>query len=373
MAIDTNKDMRWMTNNFLESGYASFVATSTATGYSIDTMIDPLQRTEVFKFGGRFLIETGVNNKIYINGNTYTVASADYNSASALVTAINTAITASGVTCYYSETTLDFYFSKATSFTLSLATTTDSIWETIGFATGADLVVAGLTNQYGDETRIHWPYEEITIDFGYQASIGFVGIIGDLAEEIKIPQGATIEFFGNTVNSFVTPPLDQTLPWYESGIFKFIDDINDSAWRYVKIRITCPTAPQQIEIGYLYVGDYSNFPDRNIANGFEFDYDDQSILSSSDSGQIYGIDKTPLRVLSGLNVGLAMPACASFLKNIYMLKQLSTPFFISLDPKSFLSDSFDDYLAFVRFSSPPKHKHLINKYFELSFELKEAI
>jgi hypothetical protein len=370
--IDTSKAMRFMTNNFLETGYASLVATSNADGYDFADALNPRERTKVFKFGGRFLIDS-TNNKMYIGGVTYTIPSFDYLTAQDLCSAINSVITGIASITYGSDN--DFILiPEAAPRTFNLTTTTNAIWETIGFSTGANITAAGVGSEnHANMVRLHWPYEEITIDFGYQAQIGFIGMISDLAEEFKIPAGAVIEIFGNTVNNFAAPPLSQQITRYETGAFKFLDDISDSAWRYIKLRITCPTGSFLPELGYLYIGDYSVFPERNISTEFEMTHDDGSILSRSDDGQIYSNDKTPLRVYSSLQVGLAKPECAAFLKNIYKLKQLSTPFFVHLDPKEYLSDSFEEHMALVRFSSPPKYKHIIRDLFEFSFELREAI
>lgn len=371
--IDTNKAARFMCNNFLETGYATLDITSTAFGFSFADCVDPKQRTKVFRFGGRFLIEAGVNDKIYINGNTYTVVAGNYNTAQALVTAINDVI--AGATAFYSPVSKSFTLTATGApATFQLSNTFHAIWETIGFTNGIDIVAAaiGFGNQ-SNQVRIHWPYEEITLDFGYQAPIGFVGLVTDLASEFKIHPGAEIRIFGNNVNSFVAPPLDQVIPVYSSGAFKFIDDTPDSAWRYVKLRITCPTSTVMPEVGYFYIGDYGTIPNRNVSSGVETSHVDNSILSSADDGQLYGNDKTPLRMYSSLQVGLAKPDAAAYLKNIYKKKQLSIPFFFSLDPKNFLGQGIDEHLALVRFSAPPKYKHVLNNLWELAFELKEAI
>jgi hypothetical protein len=370
--IDTNKAMRFMANNFLETGYASLTYTSAAPGYSFADCLDSKQRTKVFKFGGRFLIEAGVNDKIYLNGNTYVVPAADYPTAAALIASINSAI---GGSVLFTYTGNEFVITGSTGpVTINTSQVTEAIWETIGFTTGADLgpFIAGQQTQ-ANMVRIHWPYEEVEVDFGYNAQIGFIGMITDLAEEFKMPLGAEITILGNTVYDFTAPSLNQTIPVYKTGAFKFIDDIDDSVWRYVKIRIKCPTASAHPEMGYFYVGDYSTLPERNISTGFESTYDDNSLLSRADEGQIYANDRMPVRVYSSLDVGVSRPEVGAFLKNLYKKKQLSIPFFVALDPLSYLSDSFDEHLALVRFTNPPKHKHVIRNLFEISFELREAI
>lgn len=374
--IDNNKAARFMCNNFLETGYADLQVSSYDPDFfnhDFSNALDPRERTKTFKFGGRFLIDN-TNNKIYIGGVTYTVANANYNTAYALATAINDVL-AGIATCYYSTSTCDFTLVAAGApRTFQLSNNVNAIWETIGFTSGVDIVAAGVGSENdGDQVRLHWPYEEITIDFGYQAPIGFIGLVGDLAQELKIHPGATVEIFGNNVNDFTAPPLNQVLPIYDTGVFKFIDDIADSAWRYLKLRITCPTATIMPEFGYIYIGDYGVIPGRNVGTGVETTHEDNSIISKADDGQIYGNDKTPLRLYSSLEVGVAKPAAAAYLKNIYKLKQLSTPFFFSLDPKNFLGEGIDEHLALVRLTAPPKYKHVLNNLWQLSFELREVI
>ena len=370
--IDTDKSMRWMYSNLLETGYNSFQVSSEHASYPKENMLDGSQRTKLFKFGGRFLIEEDVNDKLYINGNTYQIPAADYNDLNALLTAINT-ITTGFADFSYTGATYVIGVTHASGLTLNLSNQTEAAWETLGFTGVIDDVVGAGISQDADEARIHWPHEEITVDFGYQATIGFVAMIHDLAQEMKIPEGAEIKILGNTVNSFVAPPLEQVIPWYSTGCFKFIDDIDDSAWRYVKIRITCPSGPFIPEIGYLYLGEYEKFWDKNIGTGFELTHEDNSNLSQADSGAQYFNARTSPRVFSNLSVGLARPAHSALLKRIYALKGRGVPFFVALDPQSYLSSTFDEHLAYVRFTEPPRYSHILRNIFELSFSLREAL
>lgn len=373
--IDDSKDMRWMMNNFMESGYGSFVVSSEDPDKPKLNMINGAQRTEVFKFGGRFLIEEDVNDHFYIDylgSQDYTIPSGDYGSLEELLTAMNTA--SANVWIFSADENNIVSLSSAIGpYVIALVNRNYAVWDTIGFTQISNEPMIANEVYVADEARVHWPYEEITVDFGYQAPIGFIAMISDLAEEVRIPEGATITIMANTVNSFVTPPLSQTIPWYKTGCFKFIDDVADSAWRYVKIRIECPSGPFIPEIGYLYIGDYQTSGVRNIGTGFGLDFEDASNLSSSDEGQIYGNSKTPVRAYSSLEIGLARPAQAAFLKQAYAYKQKLIPFFVALDPKVYLSDSFDEHLSYVRFTASPRYVHILRNIFQLSFELKEAL
>ena len=369
--IDTSKALRFMSNNFLETGYADLDVSSADDNHPFANCLDPLQRTKTFKFGGRFTIDA-TNNKIYVNGNTYTIPSGEY-TGTTLATAISLLIEIPESTfIYYYPEDRVFQFIGA-NYVLNTSQVLNAVWTTLGFTTGVDRAMTS-SETTADADRIHWPNEKITIDFGYQAAIGFVGIIGDLGQELRIPQGATINFKANTVNDEATALVDVTIPWYERGAFRFIDDIAGAGWRYVWLTITCPTGAFNPEFGYLYIGDYSVFPDdRNIGTGFDEDWQDNSMISSSDAGQIYGNPRTPMRGYTSLQVGVAKPEVTAFLKNLYKLKGLTVPFFICIDPTSYLSSSFDEHLAFVRFRQPPRSKHILRDMFEIGFEVREAV
>lgn len=370
MPIDTDKSIRFMTNNLLETGYNSFTVTSEHADHPLENLLDH-QRTKTFKFTGRFLIDA-TNNKIYLDASTYTIPSADYATIDALLTAINTQT--AGVATFSVNTltnTVGVDFDAPG--TLKFSEQTNAAWETLGFTGTVDVAMNGSDQEQADEARVHWPYEEFTIDLGYQGSVGFIALISDLAEELKIPEDAEIRLMGNTVNSFVAPPLDVTIPWYTKGAFRFLDDQADEAWRYYKLRITCPQGPFIPEIGYFYLGEYEKFTDKNIGTGFEMDYADPSDLGTADSGAQYGNKRTPTRQYSSMTVGLARPEHADFLKRMYALKQKVDPFFVALDPTGYLSENADDHIAFVRFTESPRYRHILRSMFELSFALKEAL
>ena len=155
-------------------------------------------------------------------------------------------------------------------------------------------------------------------------------------------------------------------------MFKFFDEYATSTCRYVEITIECPEGPIQPEIGYLYIGDSTQFSGRNISNGIEVKLEDSSILSTSENGQLYANKKVPVRVIDAMKVGLVTPDNVSFIKNLFYLKQITTPFFVALDPKEVISNG-DEYTLFCRFNSEPRIKHIINNIYEIEFNIKEAM
>ena len=374
--IDNNTDMRFMSNNFIETGYNTREISSIASGFFASDLTTP-ERSRTFKFGGRFTINAS-NNQIYVNGSPYSITIGEYQSPAALAANIELAIAATNVLVQWDETSGGkFIFSLAASpFTLSAATTTNAVWETIGIISGANLIAPFVSTDYrisADMPRWHWPNEVIKFDFGYQASIGFVGMIGDLTRELQIPQGATITFQANNVDDFTAPPVNKVMTWTKRGVFAFIDDVVDSAWRYCRIILQHPEGPIHSEIGYLYIGDYSSFTDRNISTGFEERFVDTSKVSESDDGQLFTNQKTPYRVLTGISVGLANPANVNFLKRLFYLKLKAAPFFVALDPKVRISETIDDLTIFCRFTQEPQNQQVLFNKFELKFELTEAL
>lgn len=368
--IDKNKSMRWMTNNFLEVGVSSIQTSSENPNFPKSNLYGK-DRNKPFKFNGRFLIEEDVNDKIYINGDTWVIDSGDYRSFDDLLSAPISGPSSLSLFRDGDTNTFGLVFSSG-SFTLNLSNRNESAWDTLGFTNTVDLEVLGNT-VFANESRVHWPYDYLKFDIGYQAPVGFIGMVSSIAEEFTIPAGAIVRVQGNNVDSFISPPLDMAIPWYKTGMFKFIDDIEDSVFRFIKIIIQCPNSSIIPEIGYLYIGDYETGGNRNISTGFELSYVDLSVLSSSDGGVVYDNPKPSYRVYSALNIELTRQDQAAFLKDIWRRKKRNNPFFIALDPTSYLSFTPDEHIAFVTFEDSPKFLHILRNIFSLSFSLKEVV
>jgi hypothetical protein len=370
--IDTNTDMRFMSNNFLETGFNSLDVTSTAVGYYKSDLYSP-ERSRTFKFGKRFQIEEDVNDLLYIDGVTIQIPPGT-GDVDTFVGTVNSNLTPP-MTLTYDHNTFKFTFSSSNDFTLDASNTTNSMWATLGIIEGADISVGSGSggSKVSDIPRVHYPNEKITGDLGYQGAIGFVGIIGDLTRELRIPEGSVVTFKANTVNDFTTPLVNKVLTWTKRGLFAFIDEQADTNFRYFEITFAHPDGPFVSEVGYLYVGDYSNFTERNVSVGVGLGFVDTSLVSRSDDGQKYTNQKTAYRTLTGLAVGLAKPVNVTFLKRLYYLKQNSSPFFVSLDPKTEITESIDDMTIFCRFAKEPDTRQILYNNYELNFELEEAL
>lgn len=380
--IDLNCDMRFMSNNFLSTGYSALNVSSADNNSSVSLFTDG-KRSKTFKFAGRFLIEYGVNDRIYINylsvNYSLLIPAREYD-RDGLVGMVNFLLssTAPDIGFFWSSSQSKFFFYCNNTFTLLSSNKASSAWETLGIYDTDDIVSSynssGLRYEaFADVTRFHWPCEFVQVDFGYQAAIGFIGIIGKSGEEIKIPKGARVRFMANNVNNFSLPLVDIDLTWSKDVIYSFLDNQSDSSFRYVKLEIYSPEGPFDSEIGQLYIGDYSRFVNRNISTGIRFGYRDFSSQSSAENGQIYSNEKSPLRVIQGLKVGLARPENITFLKNLFLLKQKNIPFFVALDPKAHITSSVDELLIYCRFSQEPQNDHIIYRFYEMSFELTEAL
>jgi hypothetical protein len=78
-------------------------------------------------------------------------------------------------------------------------------------------------------------------------------------------------------------------------------------------------------------------------------------------------------VFSGMGVGLASPTNIDFMRQLFFLKQVTSPFFVALDPKTQISYGQDDFLLFCRFLKEPSYSQELFRYFNIEFELKEAM
>ncbi len=365
--------MRFMINNLLLTGINSLdVSSEVSLCHKENLTTDP--RSQVFKFGGRFKIDS-TNNKIYINdgsNKTATLVVGEY-TYTTLTTQIQTQLNAvsSNFTVSYSLTTGKFSISRSSSFTLRLSQATNASWDTLGFSNNVDTVVASSISS--DERRNHWPSEFIKIDAGYSAQVGFIAMIGALSKDFTISQSAVITLKGNTIDDFTSPIISESLSVSDLGVFKFFEQ---TPCRFFLIEIqdySNPLGAEGIEIGNLYLGDYEQFDNRNIDKGFQSKQVDNSTLSRSESGQYFADKRPKTKAFQGMSADLLTPANKDFIMDIFQRFGLTDPFYVSIDPELHFSTKLETFTVYCKFASDVSHQHRISKYFGSAFELEEVL
>lgn len=370
MTVVANNRIRFMDNNFASLARLTDYG-SAKSGYPVANIFD-VNRSKKWVSDHCFVIDS-TNNKIYINDGSdkiVTLTSGKYSGTSLAVhiaTQLNAASSSWSVA--YSLTTYIFTISRGASATLRLSQTTSSTWNTLGYLLITDQVGTSFPAQ---APRIH-SEEYFIFDMGFARPIDFVALISPIDGEFGISTGATITVQGSNLNNFITPAITFTVPVYETGAFKFIDD-QFSTYRYWKVKIYDPgNTTGEISFSHIYLGDYETITQSNVAVGFEMVENDLTVASSAESGKLYfdeGIKYTGFNTLGLGGINLADKD-----KLIKMWQKLgrSTPLYVSLDPTVAVSTQLKDLTKFVYFNDQPIFTQVINNVWSMAFAVREVI
>ncbi len=364
---------RIMDNNFSELITSSISYSSELSSFPGNNVINKF-RSKVWKPQGHFEI-TSSNRNLYFNDGsdkTATLTVGHYTAPSTLATHIQAQLNliSSGWSVSYSTTTYKFGIANSSNVTLKLTSTTNAVWDTIGFTTGLDL--GPTTSFVADEQRNHTD-EYATFDMGYNAEMEFFALIGPLDQDFSISDDATIKIQANNLSLWTSPPLDVTLTRTDDGIFKFFDGLETGYryWRFHIIDRLNPLGPEGLEFGHIYIGDYTSFS-RNIANGFDMDQSDPTKSTESESGALYFDIKTKYWNFGSMNVGLITKADRNSMKALFNKLGTYTLFYIVIDPLEAISDS-QALTKYVVFQDEPKFQHVINDIFNWSMNVREIL
>lgn len=370
MILDNPNNIMFCNANLLENAYSVSASTQT-TGYELSKALN-YNRQQTWKPVGRFLIDA-TNNLLYINdgsNKTATISPGDYTLGGAsLATAIQTALNAVSSSFTVTYTNNRFTITRGSSFTLRLSQTTNSIAYALGFTSLTDLVG---TSQAANERRCHYPYEEISVDFGFNLAVDAFIMIGKLTEEFQISQGATISVLANNINSFTSPQLSLNAEINDEGAFCFFGN-SESAYRYWRIRIQDfqnPLGPS-FEISNIYLGQGLYLEYRNVENGFEFILNDTTQVSESESGVKYFDENYKFYNFSGLNFAILDPTNKDTLLKLFEDQGISRPFYLCVDPGKQISNKLSHLNRLMRFSDSPRFQQVFYKYFTVNANFTE--
>lgn len=372
----TTRQARFMANNFLGDDVL-VRATSEATGYGVENIYSPL-RSEVWKADGYFVI-TSSNCKLYFDdgsARTATVPTGAYTPAT-LATAIAAAVVSSGasatvVASAYSTAPYVWQLVFSTSVTLTLSTSTDAIWDTLGFTGSTDRTAATFV---ADAARAH-TYEQITVNFGIPRAVTFFAAIAEVDQVLSLSQAATVTLMASNVDDWESPALSVDLTRDDRGLFNFQDSASSYEYEYWALRIVDREnvlGSAGIKIGHVYLGDHVTFATRsNVGIGFTEVDQDPSTVQDSDGGQRWARERTMRRRWQGLSAGLLAAADRRELRRIFRAVGISRPFYFSLDPMLSYSEALSESTAYGMIDGDPKWPHVIRDVYGLEFDLVEA-
>jgi len=374
-----NKRIRFMANNFAELISASVVYSSELSSFP-GTNAQNKFRSRVWKPQGYFEITTS-NHELYINDGsdkTVSITVGEYTSGSALATQIQTDLNAASsnwTVTYDSTSTYKFTISNSGSVTLRFSQTTDAIWDTIGYTGSSDTTG---TSFVADAQRNHTE-EHVIFDLGYQDQMEFFAVIGPLDEVFGISKFATITLEANNLNQWDSPPLQISLSLSDNGIFKFLEDATgatDYSYRYWKLKIVDKTnsdGPSGFSIGHIYLGTFQTITQSNVSRNFSKNVIDPSKISVSESGANFFDVQTKYHEWSSLNINYLDKTERLDLEQFFFDVGKNTPFYISLDPQSCVSEDLDELTKYVVFKDMPEITHVHSDMYSVSFTVKELV
>jgi hypothetical protein len=378
MTTTTNQRIRFMDNNLAELTSGSITYSSELAAFPGSNSINKF-RSKVWKPSGYFLITASSNDKIYINdgsNKTITITAGEY-TPDTLATEIQTQLNASssGWTFDYDNTPGEykFRFAHGSSHTLRFSEQTESVWDDLGFVLTSDETIS--TERKADEQRNHM-YESVVYDLGYNAPIEFFSVISPLDEEFSISEQATVKLQANNLNDFSSPPLDITLSRTSEGIFYFTDSIADSSYRFWRFYFDDKynaNGNEGFSLSYIYLGDYTTLEMTNVQIGINKSIFDPSLKTESEAGAIYFDKKTKYVTINNVGIALLTTSARNDLEQLFYDFGTTTPLFISLDPRSCLTDNLSDLTKYVVFNSPPRFTHVKSQYFNMSMNFREVL
>ncbi len=376
--------VRILWDNFLDTNLVSSqTESSEQTAFPADNLFNFQRRSKVWRSNGYFEI-TSSNNGIVFRETTAvdltaTVAAANYTSASALYTAIKTALEAAGASTYtvaQDSTTLKH---KITSdggggggiFEIDWTHASSTMASVLGFNT--DEEDTGALTYTADSLKVHTS-EWIKWDFGISTLPNAFCLIGARNSPMKITPSATIKLQGNETDEWSSPSTDTTLTYQDDVIFTVSSTgLWSEALRYARLYIEDKdNTAGYVEIGSLFLGDYFEAARGAAQYPFQGQYVDRSITSFSEGGQTFSDVRDKAEVFSitwfGLNI-----ADKESIDTLWLELGTSNPFFVQFDPDTNFSSSGNNMIRYVKFQSPPSYELVSPANFSCKMTLREEI
>ena len=348
---------RFCNNNYFDA--ATITASSALSDYPATNLVSTI-RSRLWKPSGIFEISAS-NNKVYIDGSTLTIPVATYTLAT-LITAFGIATSQT-----LSRNALGrFVITSGVSCILNLSTTTNAIWDVLGYLGTSDLTDTEFT---ADERR-YSTGEWIKVDMGIAQRADFAALIAAANTAFSAPT-AVIKLQGNNLDEWAAPPVDLTMEVSSEGAFIATPSTTQPCrfWRiFIKDRMN-----NAISVAVAHVGSAIVLTDTNIAVGFSRQREDQSQKMFSEAGQLY-VDRRPkVMSLSSMAVQFLKEDELVEIEQLFYDLGNNVPFFLCVDPTKAVSSSLSQMTHYVAVTSDFSLQHVLNSYYNLSFSLREVL
>lgn len=372
-----NYRIRFCQNNYLAASGVVLTASGAKVGFPATNLFNPLRYMQWIA-PGTFVI-TSANNQVPINDGadkSGSIATGTY-TYSTLATAIQTALNAasSNWTCVYDFDGGTFKYTinrSGGTKTLRLSDQTNAVWDTIGYVGTID-AAAGVA---ADEVRCHTS-ETLTVDLLAPRPIDAFFLVAAADAIFPISSAATITLKAdNLPSNWGSPAVSRSLSREDTGIFHYLDDLNDTTYRYAQFEFTDrknPLGPESFAFSVAYLGDYYSPTDANIQIGLTRTINDASEIFTSDAGVEFFRLKPGYWSWDSLSIQLLHDDDRTQLESTLSTLGLTSPFFLSLDPLAQTSATAGEFTKYVRLTKAPILQSVRYKYWAGSISIKEVI
>lgn len=372
--------VRLMTTNYIDLDLLTFTdVSSEQVAFPVTNAYNAQRRSKVWRSNGYFKV-TSLNNVIIFNEGggdlTATIAVGEYTSASALATAVDTALTtAPGASGSYTVTYSSFF-----KFNLSKSAGTFNIKWTNVLTTAADLLGysdamddTGLLTYDADFIRIHTE-EFVLWDFGIETNPMAFMFIGPRNRPIRISPSATIYLQGNETNNFEDPSYNTQIT-YDDEVMSLLSDtgLHTDALRYWRLLIIDKENTNGfVEVGAFFLGDYFD-PDRGrVQFPLESSFVDRSTTVFSEGGQTYSDVREQTQQFRIAWFALQKQDIEE-LKEIFFDYGTSFPFFVVFDATGGFSTNVNRMIRYCKFETPPSFSLERSNLFRAQMSLREEL
>jgi hypothetical protein len=318
------------------------------------------RRGKVWRSAGYFKVDA-TNDKIIfrddaITDKTATIASGEYTSLSAFLSAVDAALEAVGAANY--TVTQDGSTGKikllsdlsggATAFQLILTNINFTAYNLLGFDNSADLTDAAF--YLGDYLSIH-SSEFIELDLGTITLVQAVILVGRNREAIKISPSAVIKIQGNMTSNWDTPAYEETLSYHNEAIYLASENgLAGASYRYWRIYIEDKqNLNYYIELSKIFIGECF-FSERGCPQfGLSNEFNDSSTTVYSESGTSLSEINNKTEVIS-FEFSFMTKGDMERLRLIFEEFGTAKPFFIIFDNNEVLSTEKEMWAKLVKFT-----------------------
>jgi len=328
-------------------------------------------RSKVWRTEGYYRV-TSSNNGIRFEDtggiNTALIAEGEYQGDAAFFAAVKTALESAGGNTYNvirDNVTKRIIVQSNAAFEFFMTNVNSTARQMLGFELQNFLAVSDpdpswLARIVANNVSIHTE-EFLIFDFGAPAKPQFFGLLPQSDQQLAISNAGEIKLEFNPSSNFSSPAQSIDLTYSAHGIYLVDKDgISDDFYRFMRVKIVDTENPKGfIEIAKVVAGSLLAIDKGGVQFPLTVGNNDFSSVTTSLSGQIYGVERASSRIAS-LRWFALDAANKERLEDHYRKHKTVKSFLVFLDPDEVFSTESTRSVLYCKYQSPPTLR-LVNR------------